>query len=384
MKHIIYATLGATMFVPALIGCTEKTSDNKLKTIFVEQSFEKPDFDELSSKIEVLEVFRPEFTDSTMFSNPSLLAIRDGKAYLHEENWMAVYEYPSGKLLDAFNHYGPGPEEYQYSYHTYYADNEWTVLDMNFGRHNIRQYATDGKYIGTVVNDSIQSLSPIAGGWLAYNRNITEKNGFSKVREKKIYQYTPDWQLVHTYDIKERRWGAIASDRMDFVSNFNGISYVSDTDTIYSIDTDNYTLTPRIAIDLGKYAYDWGSLEQREEVREAEKSHFSILGPVFNSRYFFARYSIYFDRPWVLHYDVYDLDNGELVYRHNLSLEGEYGMCQFFEGIPVELDGETVYGWPIEYVEDDAFYVIIASDELTRIYDTDAINPVFVKIRIKD
>ncbi|MDE6152565.1 MAG: 6-bladed beta-propeller [Muribaculaceae bacterium] len=385
MKHIIYATLGATMFVPALIGCTEKTSDNKLKTIFVEQSFEKPDFDDLSSKIEVLEVFRPEFTDSTMFSLPKILKISDGKAYLHEGKWMAVYDYPSGKLENAFNRYGAGPEEYMYSYHKYYADGTWTVLDQNYGRYNIMQYAADGSYMRTVENDSIQSLSPIVGGgWLAYNDCVDRKNKYAKKRDKKVYQYDKDWNLSNIYSLNERRWGERGSDRMDAVCLYDGVQYVSDTDTIYKIDTEKHVMLPAIAMNLGKYSFDWGSLENYQEIRDAEKSHFYISTPVFNSRYMFATYTMKAEEPWVLYYDVYDIDNGELVYRHRLPLEGEYGLCQFFEGFPVELDSETVFGWPVNYVDDDAFYVIVATDELARIYDTDAINPVFVKIRIKD
>lgn len=385
MKQIVYYSLGLVSAISVLIGCSRHPDGNGLKTVFVEKNFEKADFDDFSSKIEVLEVFRPEFTDSTMFVVPDILAIADGKAYLHEGKWLAVYDYPSGSLVGAFNRYGAGPGEYKYSYYAYYTGNEWTVLDHNIGRYNIIQYAPDGEYLRTIRNDTVQSLSPIAdGGWLAFNDTMDYKDGYRKVREKKVYQYTSDWNLSDTYVLKERRWADMGSDRMDQVYSFNGVQYVVDTDTIYSIDTDTREVTPRIAMALGRYACDWGSFEDGQEVQEAEKSHFDILGPIFNSRYLFARYTIYFDSPWVVYYDVYDLDNGDLVYRHRLNLEGQYGMCQYYEGIPVELDGKTVYGWPIEYVENDEFYVVIAGDEMARISDSDEVNPVFVKIRIED
>lgn len=384
MRQILYYAMGATLAVSIFSGCSEKSSCDELKTIFVERNFDVADFDDLSSKIEVQEVFRPEFTDSTMFTIPKILTIADGKAYLHEDKWMAVYDYTSGELVNAFNRYGVGPEEYQYSYHKYYADGEWTVLDLNYGRYNIIQYDTDGKYIRSVVNDSIQSLSPATGGWLAYNDCVDHKNSFSKVREKKVYQYDKDWKLSHIYNLKERRWGDRGFDHMDAVCLYDGVQYVSDIDTIYRFDTEKHVMLPVIAMDMGKYSFDWGGLENHHEIHEAVKSHFYISTPIFNSRYLFASYTIEFEEPWVLYYDVYDIDSGDLVYRRRLPLEGNYGLCQFYEGIPVELDGETVYGWPIEYVDDDAFYVIISTDELTRIYDTDVVNPVFMKIRIKN
>ncbi len=368
-------------------ACTDNNAgDSDIKTVQFERYFDKADFDNLSGKIEVIDIFRPEFTDSTMFTMPDLAAIHDGKAYVHEDEWMAEFDYPSGKLIKAFNRKGGGPEEYMDSYYAYFspASDGRTVVDANFNRDNLKQYDHDGNYLRTTVNDTIQSLSPLPdGGWLAYNRSYSTKNGFEKVREKKVYQYDPDWNLVNTYVLNERRWAEPGSDRMDAVMNYNGQSYIHDNDSIYRLDTDNHTAVPVIALDLGKHYCDWGSLETYEEIREAFRKYIYISSPIFNSRYLFASYS-FDDDDNTMRYDVYDLDNGELIYRRTQQLGEDYSLCNTLEGIPVEIDGQTALGWPVEYVGDDSFYVIVASDEMARISDTDAINPIFLKIKIKD
>ncbi|MDE6448615.1 MAG: hypothetical protein K2L41_00875 [Muribaculaceae bacterium] len=73
------------------------------------------------------------------------------------------------------------------------------------------------------------------------------------MREKKVYQYDKDWKLNHIYNLKERRWGDRGSDHMDAVCLYDGVQYVSDTDTIYRFDTEKHVMLPVIAMDMGKY-----------------------------------------------------------------------------------------------------------------------------------
>lgn len=384
-----YPVLASGIALSILSACSGGTAESdRLSTVQIEKTFEAKDFDNISSGVEIVETFYPEFTDSTMFSLPDLLAIADGKAYLHENKWMTVFDYPSGKLTEAFNHYGPGPEEYMKADYCYFqpATSDWTVFDdKNWGHERLLQYDKDGKFIRSAENDSIQSLSPVSGGgWLAYNGLVSFKGGYHNIREKKVYQYDPDWKLDFIYTLRERRWGVQGSFRMDQILGYDGNNYVVDSDTIYRIDTDNHELIAKIALNLGKYGCDWGKFETYEEVNDAEKSHIYIQNPIFNSDYIFTRYIVRSEEVKTLYYDVYRLSDGELVYRRKLPLTGNYGLCQFFEGFPVEVDGQTVYGWPMEFVQDNCFYIIVASDEMARIKDTDEVNPTIVKIRVKN
>ena len=389
MKQRFNIAVISGLALASFCACSDKTTQSdKLITVQIEKSFEAADFDNISSKIEVVETFQPEFTDSTMFSLPTLLAIAGGKAYIHDGKWNAVFDYPSGRLVEAFNHYGPGPEEYMRSYYGYYqpATSEWTIIDDNDWNHPMfKQYTAEGKYIRAVENDSVQSLCPTAdGGWLGFNSFMSFKGDYQVVRDRKVYQYSSNWQLDYIYPLKERRWGAEGTSLMEAVNSYDGSDYVVDSDTIYRIDTKLHKLTPCIALNLGKYGCDWGAIETNEELREARQSHINIQSPIFNSDYLFTRYTLENTTPRTEVYDVYSLADGELVYRRRLPLEGKYGVCQFYEGIPVELDGETVYSWPLSFVQDGCFFVIVASDEMARIKDTDEINPTIVKIRIND
>lgn len=390
MRKNIYPILLSGLTLMTLSACSGGAGESdKLATVQIEKTFDAKDFDNISDKVEIIETFHPEFTDSSMFSLPVLLAIVNGKAYMHEGEWMNVFDYPSGKLVEAFNHHGPGPEEYMRSYYSYYqtATTDWTVYDNNnWGHERLVQYDKDGKFIRSLENDSIQSLATInGGGWLAYNGCTSFAGGFHNVRDKKIYQYDSDWQLEFIFPLKDRRWGVQGTSLMDEVLGYDGKNYVVDSDTIYQIDTDNHKLIAQIALNLGKCGCDWGAIETAEELRDAEISHIKIQAPIFNSDYIFARYTVIdLDaKIQIVVYDIYSLANGELVYRRKLPLEGDYSLCQFFEGFPVEVDGETVYGWPMKFVEDGCFYIIVASDEMARIKDTDEVNPTVVKIRIK-
>lgn len=368
-----------------LAGCVSDTGHDSgaIKEIQVEKYFDSPDIDNLSGKIKIEKIFQPQFTDSTMFDVPDLLAITDGKAYMHDGKWFAVFDYDSGKLISAFNRYGAGPEEYKYSHYVYYTpDNgEWTVLDMNIGVYNIMQYSAEGEFVKKTVNDSIQSLSPLkSGGWLAFNVAMSSKGGYHKVRERKVYEYDSDWNLKDITVLKEGRWGEMASALMDEVYMLDGENYITDMDTVYRFDEDTHKFLPRIAIVLGKYLCDWGSLETFEEIQAAQEKYVRVTNPIFNERYAFARYNTGAD----LRFDIYDLGTGELVYRKSIERENINSADVFYAGVPVEIDGKQVFGWPLEYVENGSFYLIVSSDEMARISDTDEVNPTVVKISVAD
>lgn len=375
----------------ATAGCGS-SNDDEFKRIEFEKFFENGDIDNLSSKFEIVEMFQPEFSDSTMFAdNPVLLSVEDGKAYMYEDSWMSVFEYPSGKIIDAFNHLGGGPGEYsKYAWVKGYdvKNRQWYVLDNSFGNSGkIMTYDYDGNYLDTVINDSIQTITPTPdGGWLAFNNAmIFNSEGIKKIREIEIFQYTDDWKPVKTYTLNKRRWGVVGTDRMNRFILSDGKIYTEDRDTVYKIDTDGLKLIPEFAFNTGKYGYDWGSIETWEELKSVQSSHVIIDAPVFNSRYCFVSYDLpAADREdTYLRFDIYDLDSGDLVYRHTRDISHIKSLCPFFEGIPLEIDGETVYAWPTGYVVDDMFYALIGADEMAKISDTDLINPIFVKLRIK-
>ncbi|MCM1450269.1 MAG: 6-bladed beta-propeller [Clostridiales bacterium] len=380
--------------IAILSGCSVKDSHKgELKVIDFEKNFTTDEVDNLSSRLEIIDIFEPEFTDSTMFGSiTTLLAVEGDRAYMYDGDWMATFEYPSGKVVNAFNHSGGGPGDY--APRSWYKEydrkaRQWYVLDSQLGTHGkIMSYDSSGNFVGSVRNDTINSFTSLPdGSWLAFNNSYAiDSTGFHKVRDMKVYQYTPQWELATIYNLKGRRWGALATDRMDHVMLYNNKSYVNDKDTIYRIDTDSHTLIPEISINMGKYGCDWGAFETWEELKSANEKYIEIMSPVFNSRYAFVDY-ILPDNPdidgMVRVYDVYDLETNELIYRRRALLTGDYGFSQFYEGIPLDINGETAYAWPTSFVEGDMFYAMIGADEAARIKDSDLTNPILVKFRIR-
>lgn len=120
--------------IAILSGCSVKDSHKgELKVIDFEKNFTADEVDNLSSRLEIIDIFEPEFTDSTMFGSiTTLLAVEGDRAYMYDGDWMATFEYPSGKVVSAFNHSGGGPGDY--APRSWYKEydrkaRQWYVLD---------------------------------------------------------------------------------------------------------------------------------------------------------------------------------------------------------------------------------------------------------------
>lgn len=390
MKLSTFTLILGTAATSFLLSCSNpKTStDSALKKMLVEKYYDSPDFDNVSSKVKIINIFKPEFTDSSMLEIPQLLAIKDGKAYVHNQGgkWMNTFSYPDGKLLDAFNHYGQGPEEYIHNYFAVFtpADGIWTVEDLNVGRYNLMQYDIEGNFVRKTVNDSVQTVSPMKNGnWLAFNDFFSLKDGFRVVTERKLYEYDRNWELINILTLRDARWELQGTMLMDKINFLEGHNYITDNDTIWEYLPDSHSLSPVIAVELGKYSFKWGSVKDYEELEAAHKIYPSPKLPVFNDRYAFDYYYREGD-PRTVRFDLYDLKTGDLVYRRTVLITEENEMRLITEGFPVEVDGHTVYGNFLEYVRDNHFFVMVPMDELVDVYDTDEINPIIVEIEIAD
>ena len=375
-----------TLSLSLLTACTggSSTGSDKIPALRIEEFFDVPELDELSGKIRVVNVFRPEFTDSSMFDSPQILHIADGKAYLHEGKYMTTFSYPDGKLLSAFNHYGAGPEDYQYSYYAYYtpeAGGTWTVLNVNIGVYKIMQYDADGRFRRSVTNDTVEVLAPLSdGGWLGFNPSYSLNGGFHKVRDKVITHYSPDWKDLGSTTLKSRRWSVGATDIMDFLPVYDGQVYTTDADTVLRFDLKAGEFVPAIALLEGKYFFDWSTPTDTKEISAAEADHLSPLRPVFNSRYAFITY---YWGPWpdnITRSDVYDLSTGRLVFRKELPRKENEMLTR---GLPVEVDGHTLSAWPVKFVTDDHFFALVSAEEMSTVTGTDNVNPVILEIAIE-
>lgn len=385
----LHYLLTSAILSSTLWSCTGSKSDTgTIHNIEIERYFDEPPFDNITGKIKIKEKFTPEFTDSSMYNAPTLCAVADGKAYLMEfsysnpQSYLSTFSWPDGKLLGTFTRYGAGPEEYQYSFETFFtpADGLWTVHDSNVGRHNIMQYDNDGRFVRKTVNDTINIIAPTpSGGWLAFNPSYSMEGGFHKIAEKIIREYDSDWKLLAETRLHDKRMMTRGGGFMDIIMNSMGNNYVNDRDTIWRYDCDIHRLAPAIAMHTGKYGYDWSTVNTMEERDRVEETHLTPLYPIFNNRYAFLSY--YKPGEEINRYDIYDLRDGSLVYRMERQ-KNEDVMRRM--GLPLEIDGHTVTGWPIDYQDSEDFYVMIPAESIAEATGNDEVNPVILKISIDD
>lgn len=384
--RLIYFSL-ITLLLSLLTACSTGSSSggsDKIPALRIEEFFDVADLDELSGKIKVVNIFRPEFTDSSMFDTPDILRIADGKAYLHEGRYMTTFSYPDGKLLSAFNHYGAGPEDYKYSDDAYFTpenDGTWTILNVNIGVTKIMQYDAEGKFRRSVTNDTVEVLAPLSdGGWLGFNPNYSFKGGYHRVQDKVITRYSPDWHDMGTITLKSRRWPYDGMDFIDFLPVYDGQVYTTDADTVLRYDLKTGEFVPALALLEGKYFYDWSTATSYEEINAAESNHLTPLVPVFNSRYAFISY---YWGSWpesTTRSDVYDLATGALVFRKEFPVKENPKLNR---GLPVEIDGHTLSAWPVRFVTGDHFFALISAEEMSTITGTDNTNPVILELSIE-
>ena len=117
-----------------------------------------------------------------------------------------------------------------------------------------------------------------------------------------------------------------------------------------------------------------GTIKGSGRAPRSGEEPFQHQQPGVQLRYIFATYYLHDDSE-LIRFDVYRLTDGELVYRHTSTYDEHGGFEQFVTGFPVKIEGTDVYGWPMRFVSDDSFYMLIPSDEMCRISDDEEVNP---------
>lgn len=374
MKRLQFLTLITSLGLVA-VGCSKSESKESVPVLEIENNLDKGEMDLITDKFEIIRVFQPEFTDSSMFVKPVLANIDGEKVYMYDgrqRDWMLTFDLKTGKLLNAFNHKGQGPGEYSSpAYSLYNPDTEeWTVYSRP---KDFMQYTSNGNFLKKTENDSIQSLAPLKNGsWIAFNHY--HENA------KKLYVYNQDWNLKEIIELNDKRWNLPGYVNPDRFMVLDGRTYINQKDTVYVYDNVSEKLVPSLIIGLGQYSYDWGSIDSQQKYEEAMQSSIMPFTPVFNSKYAFASYRRPYPDSELIH-DFYDMTTGELVYRKIVTGNEMNNSGDFV--LPLEMNGKTVYGQILDFVKDDHFFVMIPVDLLLDANGSDEINPQIVELKIK-
>lgn len=373
--HVLSSFIVATL----LTDCGSGSDGSSLRYVDYEAQINLDEMDDISSKVRVIRVIRPELTDTTMLVYPWISAIDDKYIYIGEGGDVSAcfkFDIASGKAVDRLYRRGPGPDEYQTTATMVYDQSTggWDVHDY-FPNKRMVTYDRDHNMTASHKVDSLFWINPSAhGGWWAVNDVMsTERNdGMKRI----IYRYDNDWNFLGARELPSRRsdvriTGQAFADGV-FTMGSRDYVFVNDTLMVYEPDTDNFV--PSIAFNLGRFTWE-GNYDQKGYQEAHEAGRIGSPDITFNDRYLFMFHSLFNKMNT---FDIYDLHNGKLVYRRNIP--GEYN---FNDGFPVEIDGVTMYGWPRNFVNDGRFFMMISENAISEATGCDESNPIIVEIELQ-
>lgn len=382
MKRHTLVIAAAAAVAALTASCSDRVKTADIPVIDIAAHIGDDECDNISGRIKIVNLFRPEFTDSTMLTYPDIACKTDDRIYLYNYRTMFEFEYPSGRPVRVIDHRGNGPGEYTDIFGVIFDpdSSQWTVID---NENRLITYNADGSHLRTVTNDSIDYIFRSGNGNIIAAKNMFDRATMSINRDKVYYEYTPDMKLVGNYALKTKRWRYLGATYIDEVLPADGQIYINDGDTICRIDQAAGTLSPVIAINYGDYGTDWSELSTGEEVDAAKARYFYPFLPQFNSRYLFAVYGTEANHQIIdRYYDVYSITDGKLLFRQKATQESRKN--GFANGVRLQIDGQEVAGWPRKLVEDDHFFILISADKMAAIAGTDEVNPVIAEVEITD
>lgn len=361
-----------TLFAIAmsLIGCQSHNDvESDIITLNIINNINAVDTENGKDVFETIWTLHPELTDSTLLVKPSMAGTDGNQIYLYEsglQNQLMVFDVADGKCLYSVNRTGSGPEEYASIWKAWKTagHSSWTVQDFLSNR--ILVYSAAGRCERVMNNDSIDELLPCGDGWVATPR-LKQHNMLQ------LYHYTGDWQSLGTINsgIENNVMddGAIEMSPMSYVVGNH--SYLFANDTLYSIS--DSSVKPVIALKTDKLHKP--RFKTYQEEKEQREKYIEPVLTMANDRHALVIF-VYGDKSV---FQVYRISDGAMLYSKSTSL-----VQNGIQGYPVTVNGQERSGVIMDYVDNDAFYFIIPSVEMSELSDTDECNPAVVKVRIKD
>lgn len=353
-----------------LAGCHSRNNvGSDIVTLDIIDNINAADTENGKDVFETVWTLHPELTDSTLLVKPWMAGIDGNQIYLYEsglQNQLMVFDIADGTCLHSVNRTGSGPDEYSSIWKAWKTAgrSSWTVQDFLTNR--ILVYSVDGRCEQVMNNDSIDELLPCGDGWVATPR-------LKQHKMLQLYRYTDDWQPLATIDSGIENYVMDDGDiQMPPISYIVGKhSYLFDNDTLYSI-SDN-SVKPVIALKTDKLHKPRFKTYQDE--KEQRDKYIEPVVTMVNDRHALI-ILVYGDKSV---FQVYRMSDGKLIYSKSLPLS-QSGI----QGYSVTVNGQERSAVLMDYADNDAFYFIIPSVEMSELSDTDECNPAIVKVRIKD
>ena len=362
MKKLVFISAISAAII--LGACTRESSD-RLVTIDIAANLHCDDTGDLTTLMQPEWAFIPELTDSTMLGYPQVVGFDGNIVYLNEQTRMLRYDGNSGKCLSSFDNSGEGPGHYLPELLSAYKvpiKSEWMVYEYNSMMRYL--FTAEGTPLSETNVGEKFTILPCGDGWLTLNERTASKKVFTRL--------SPDFEVIDsivapfpTHVMKE----GISHSPLLSVAGKNVIFLETDApaDTLFTFGPTG-GMKPLAAIELGNI-----KMPQFEsyETYKAEKDKYLWYQLTVAGNLAIVFYN--FDGKYTV--QIYSLTDGMLKYSHaSTTIETA--------GLPFEIDGNTVYGFPMNFNGDDAMYIIVPGEFTASVTGHDESNPMIIKVRV--
>jgi len=328
----------------------------------------------LNNIAESMRLIPVETSDSVLLNHIFIKGVTEENIVIHSGNIgvhkKAVYfiNKTNGKVSSIIDRYGQGPGEYIRIGDVHLNERENTLYLHDSETKRTNEYTFDGKFIGTLKNDSIAAFRMLKDGKFAASYAPHINTGFS------LGIYDNSWNLLRRGLPKMEQNIKFDMIYFDAILNYNNEYFykLAHSDTLYRITSEFDE--PYIVHSKGKYNIP---LDIKASLKKTDKEGYKYIEQDFGkliSKYYFVNY--YYNHGYIS--EIWDTENSTLIYKSRFSREGGVN------GVPVIVNEKKIYVWP-SYVTDDSLYCVIGNeDALSLIPSLPAdTNPIILEIKIK-
>lgn len=364
MKKRYITGLAAAAMV-AILGACSGESQSEIVTLDIAGNLQCEDTGDISDLLHPEWVLMPEVTDSTLLSFPQVVGYDGNVVYLRQRNRMLRYDGTTGQCLSSFDRSGEGPGYYMPDLLDAYkvpGNTDWMVYEYNSMMRYI--FSAGGDFESETNTGDKVTILPCGDGWLTLNDRYAATKVFKHL--------SPDFQFVDSivapFPVHIMTEGISHSPRLS-VAGRDVIFLEEDApaDTLFAIGGKG-GLKPLAAINLGNLKMPhFDSYETYQKQRDNYLTYnITVVGDLAVVNY------SYNDR---ITAQIYSLDNGRLLFSSTSDSPDAYGL-------PIEIEGQKVYGIPMPFNGEKSLYLLVRSEFAARITGDEECNPMIVKLTL--
>lgn len=361
-KNFLNVTVASLMAV--LAACSGEDRD-EVVTLDIAGNLQCDDTGDIAELLHVDWTLLPELTDSTMLRFPQVVGYDGDEVYLTEKTRMLRYDGRTGECLTSFDNSGEGPGHYLPDLIDAYkvpSNTDWMVYEYNSMMRYI--FSANGQYVSETNTGKKVTILPCGDGWLTLNDRFAATKVFTRI--------SPDFQVIDSivtpYPVHVMKEGISHSPLLS-VAGKDVIFLETDApaDTLFAIG-DKGGMRPLAAIRLGNLKLP--KFESYETYREERSKYLNYNVTVAgNLAVVLYRYA---DK---ITGQIYSLTDGRLLFSRTSDTKEHYG-------IPIEIDGHTVYGIPMPFNGEESMYLFVRDEFSALLTGDEESNPMIVKLTL--